>query len=353
MTSLEKNLTARQITIAVTALITVSNIVVTLTLAYIFDIDINPFGLLSWIFVQLVTSYLILKRFLEKFVFRKIKLIYKFIHDSKLSSNSKLKQDHFEDKSIEDVNQEVVEWGVDKEKEIKSLKSLESYRRDYVGNISHELKTPIFSIQGYLHTLLDGAMKDKKLNKRYLKRAAENADRLQNIVDDLEIITRLEEGKEVLDMEIFNLRDLIREVIIDLKTLAKEKNNNLGFKIGADQSYSVIADKESIRQVLINLMVNAIKYGIENGQTKISMYDMDENILVEISDNGIGIVEEHHNHVFDRFYRADHSRSRDLGGSGLGLSIVKHIIEAHQQNINLRSTPGVGSTFGFTLKKAR
>jgi two-component system phosphate regulon sensor histidine kinase PhoR len=269
-----------------------------------------------------------------------------------MPSNAKLKQDFFEDKSIEDVNQQVVKWGLEKEKQIKNLKSLESYRKDFIGNISHELKTPIFSIQGYLYTLLDGAMKDKKLSKRYLKRAAENVDRLQNIVDDLEIITKLEEGKKELKLTSFILKDLVREVIVDLRQLAKDKGIAIGLKVGAEHSYSVVAERESIRQVLINLIVNTIKYGKEGGHTKISMYDMDENILIEISDDGIGIAEEHINHVFDRFYRVDQSRSRNLGGSGLGLSIVKHIIEAHHQNINIRSTLGVGSTFGFTLKKA-
>lgn len=288
---------------------------------------------------------------MERYVFRKIKLIYKIIYDSKKDHGEREAFD-FNRKSLSDVNEKVMQWATSAKKEIADLKSLEEYRKNYVGNISHELKTPIFSIQAYLHTLLDGGINDDQINIKYLKRAAENTERLQNIVEDLEIISKLESGQVEMDMRKFDLKELVKEIYMDLEPMAKEKNVKLLLKEGASQAFQVVADRESIRQVLINLVVNSIKYGRQDGTTKLSFYDMDTLILVEVSDNGIGMEEKHIKHVFDRFYRVDSSRSRKQGGSGLGLAIVKHIIEAHGQSINLRSTLNVGSTFGFTLKKA-
>ena len=200
--------------------------------------------------------------------------------------------------------------------------------------------------------MLDGGIHDEQINVKYLKRAAENTERLQNIVEDLEIISKLESGQVDMEMRKFDIRELVNDIFMDLSAMAKEKNISLMLKEGASQPFQVIADRESIRQVLTNLLVNSIKYGKEGGNTKVSFYDMDTLILIEVSDNGIGMEEKHIKHVFDRFYRVDSSRSRKQGGSGLGLAIVKHIIEAHGQTINLRSTLNIGSTFGFTLKKA-
>lgn len=291
---------------------------------------------------------MVVRFFLEKYVFRKVKLIYKLIYDSKKDKTS---QD-ISQESLEDVNMKVMEWAVNTKKEIASLKSLEEYRKNYVGNISHELKTPIFSIQAYLHTLLEGGLYDETINKDYLKRAADNTERLQNIVEDLDIITKLESGKAELDIKRFDIKELVRDIFLDLKSMAKKKKITLQFKDVTATSFMVMADRESIRQVFTNLLVNSIKYGKDGGTTKVSFYDMDTEVLTEISDNGIGIEDKHLKHVFDRFYRVDSSRSRKQGGSGLGLSIVKHIIEAHDQTINVRSTVDVGSTFGFTLEKA-
>jgi two-component system phosphate regulon sensor histidine kinase PhoR len=203
-----------------------------------------------------------------------------------------------------------------------------------------------------LHTLLDGGLYDEKVNMTFLKKAAKNVDRLYTIVEDLSAIARLEAGNLVLEMQAFDIKELTEEVFEDLELKARDKNISLEFKEGASQNYKVLADREYIRQVLTNLVHNSIKYGKVNGLTKIGFYDMDKNILIEVADNGIGIPNHHLLHVFDRFYRVDKSRSRAQGGSGLGLSIVKHIVEAHKQTINVRSTPDVGSTFGFTLEKA-
>ena len=300
------------------------------------------------IIVVVAINFFIVRFFLEKYVFRKIKLIYKLIYDSKKEKTAK----DISNESLEDVNAKVIEWAESTKKEIATLKSLEEYRKNYVGNISHELKTPIFSIQAYLHTLLEGGLYDDNINMDYLKRAADNTERLQNIVEDLDIITRLESGQAELDIKRFDIKELVRDIFLDLKPIAKKKKISLMLKDGASQSFYVMADRESIRQVFTNLLVNSIKYGKEGGTTKVSFYDMESEILTEVSDNGIGIDEKHLKHVFDRFYRVDSSRSRKQGGSGLGLAIVKHIIEAHDQTINVRSTLDIGSTFGFTIKKA-
>ncbi|MEM1218267.1 MAG: ATP-binding protein, partial [Bacteroidota bacterium] len=225
-------------------------------------------------------------------------------------------------------------------------------RRRFLGDISHELKTPIFNIQGYLETLIDGGMDDPNINRNYLLRAVKNVDRLNTIVEDLDSISRLETGDLVLEMQNFDIRELVEEVFEDFEFKAQAKGIKLDFKQGADQRFRVCADRESIRQVVTNLVTNSIKYGKENGVTKVGFYDMDRNILVEVADDGIGIDKESLNHIFERFFRVDKSRSREQGGSGLGLSIVKHLIEAHQQSVHVRSSVQLGSTFGFTLEKA-
>ncbi len=297
-------------------------------------------------------TYLIIMYFVRRFIYRRIKLIYKNIHRFKRAKGDKLALTDINERIIDDVEKEVSEWVENQENEIQYLKSLEEYRRDYLGNVSHELKTPIFNIQGYIHTLLDGGLYDENINQNYLQRAAKNTERLQVIVEDLDTISKLESGKLMLEKGVFDIRELAQSAMEELEIMANDNHIDLIFKEGADRHYLVNADIESIRQVFVNLITNSIKYGKKNGVTKVSFYDMDRHILVEIADNGIGIKEEDIPHVFDRFYRVDKSRSRIAGGSGLGLSIVKHIIEAHQQTINVRSTPDLGSTFGFTLEKS-
>jgi two-component system, OmpR family, phosphate regulon sensor histidine kinase PhoR len=315
-------------------------------------LKISATGIVVLVLVAVVVDFAANYYFIRFYIFRRIKLIYKIINRQKMSPD--FKEDKIEMRSdvIEDVENEVQKWAEDRELEREENERLAKYRREYLGNISHELKTPLFSIQGFIHTLLDGGLEDPTINRNYLERAAKNVERLQAIVDDLETINRLEIGDQYLDFREFNLREMCEEVLGDLEIKAKERKIKLAFKESADANWRVRADKESIRQVLINLVHNSIKYGKEGGATKIGIYDLENYLLVEISDNGIGIAEEHLNHVFDRFYRIDKSRSRDVGGTGLGLSIVKHIIEAHKQTINARSSAGQGSTFGFTLEKA-
>lgn len=321
-------------------------------LSYLHAESLEPSRIIPYSLLSFFLSYIVIRFLFERFVFRKIKLIYKVITGSKDSLQNKDKQNIIEDRSLEQVNDEVFEWAEKAEEEIATLKSLADYRKKYVGDISHELKTPIFAIQGYLHTLLEGGLHDETINTRYLQNSLKNVDRLQTIVDDLEMINQLETDTKELELVSFNIKELVEEVYKDLKMMAENKRINLIFKQGADTAYNVLADREQVRQVFTNLISNSIKYGKEEGRTKVSFYDMEEVILVEVSDNGMGIDEKSVKHVFDRFYRADKSRSQKIEGTGLGLSIVKHIIEAHKQTITLRSTMGKGSTFGFTLRKA-
>lgn len=301
-----------------------------------------------------ITTYGWSMFYLDQFIFRKIKVIYKTIHNQKLNSVEKKSTMNIDMNAnvLEDVEREVEKWAENYQNEVAQYNSWAEYRRKYIGDISHELKTPIFNIQGFVHTLLDGAINDQKVNAVFLEKAAKNIDRLQTIVEDLESISRLESGQLILDIRPFDIKELVEEVFEELSFKAEEKHIQLLFKEGAAVNYRIKADREYIRQVLLNLVSNSIKYGNEGGKTKVGFYDMDKNILIEVADNGIGIPKKHINHVFDRFYRVDKSRSREQGGSGLGLSIVKHIVEAHKQTINVRSTINLGSTFGFTMEKA-
>ena len=342
-----KNLTTKQVAIYLTVIITFFAGLFMISFVVLQNIGSSylTFGILVTVFALI--CYISTNYLLQRFVFRKIKLIYKIISKKKYADQ----EDLVIEGNFDKVNTEVARWAADTEREIKDLQNLEDYRRNFVGNISHELKTPIFAIQGYLHTLLDGGLYDEMINKKYVEKAANNAARLQNIVEDLEVIHQLEMGNVILVKGTFDIKLLTSEVFEDLNFIANKKNINLLFKEGAGGQTFVYADKDRIRQVMNNLIMNSIKYNDNDGSTYVSFYNLDDKILVEISDNGIGIDEKHLNHLFDRFYRVDTSRSRDQGGSGLGLSIVKHIIESHGQNINVRSSVGIGSTFGFTLQK--
>ncbi|MFT4568536.1 MAG: two-component system phosphate regulon sensor histidine kinase PhoR [Saprospiraceae bacterium] len=346
-----RNLTLQQVTGFLALFFTILNVVVLLILSACGKLE--TIGFWWWVLIVstfLFIAYLFIQFLIEKFVFRRIRLIYKLINTTQkgvpqIQSNDVLKQ------SLDKVNDDVIQWAKDKQKEIDSLTELENYRRNYLGNISHELKTPIFSIQGYLLTLIEGGLYDEKVNLKYLKRALVNLDRLETIVEDLETINNLEAGKVELRLEPFDLKELTLEVIEDMGIKANEKSICLSIKEDARKSYFVNGDVERIRQVLNNLVTNSIKYGNEGGSTKIGFYDMIQNVLIEVSDDGNGIEETHLKHIFDRFYRADKSRGREIGGSGLGLAIVKHIVEAHKGSVGVRSDLGKGSTFTVTLEK--
>ncbi len=296
-------------------------------------------------------TYYIVYQTLSSFIYDKIQPIYKSIHEYNLSQKE-LKRTLETKDIITEMNKEVKDWTSRKTKEIKKLKQLEKYRKEFVGNVSHELKTPIFNIQGYILTLLDGGLEDKKINILYLQRAEKSINRMISIVEDLESISRLESGELKLNFENFNIVKMVDEVFETLEMRAKAKSIKLEFAASYNKSIRVWADRKRIFEVLNNLIVNSIIYGNENGKTKVSFMDMGQNILIEITDNGIGIDEEDSPRIFERFFRTDKSRSRDQGGTGLGLSIVKHVIEAHSQTINVRSKPGKGTSFTFSLGKS-
>lgn len=312
---------------------------------------LHVFIILASIFI---ITYLSNSFFLDQFIYRKIKLIYKIIHDHKSGKKDGNAFFRFgkENDPISSVNDEVVSWLIKQNAEIAELKQQENFRKEFLGNVSHELKTPIFNIQGYLDTLLDGAIHDQEVNVNFIKKAAKSADRLNQLVNDLLAISQMETGKLQMNLEKFDLHALCLEIFEALEMRKNRRQMILDFKEGCDKPFWVEADRSRVRQVLVNLIVNALNYGKEGGHVFIGFYDMDQNILTEISDNGDGIEQVHLPRLFERFYRVDSSRSRDLGGTGLGLAIVKHIIESHDQNITVRSTIGKGSTFGFTLKKA-
>ena len=347
-----KNQTPQELSIfaAFTSAAMITAVVVALSYLGLFTISLLGLALLFVIIIGV--DFFANFYFVRHYLFRKIKLIYKIIHRHKMAGDFNAGKIDMDRNILAEVEREVDEWAERNAREYEEMEKMAIYRRRFIGDVSHELKTPIFNIQGFIYTLLDGAMDDPEVRMQYLNRAAKNVDRLQAIVEDLETINKLEAGQMILDLREFDIYDLSADVFADLEMRAKERNVKLIFKEGAAQHFRVRADKESIQQVLVNLIHNSIKYGQEGGFTKVSFYDMETYILVEVSDNGLGITPEHLPHVFDRFYRIDKSRSREAGGTGLGLSIVKHIIEAHKQTINVRSTPGQGSTFGFTLDKA-
>ncbi|MFN4233901.1 MAG: sensor histidine kinase [Bacteroidia bacterium] len=325
------------------------------TLFYVFSfkyINIQWYIYFLLIIVIFSGSYFLSIYLIEKFIHKKIKVIYKTIHNLKLSKDSVPEDFKMDTDILSQVNKDVVDWASNKKAEIEQLKLMEQYRKEFIGNVAHELKTPIFNIQGYILTLLEGGLDDPRINRDYLQRAERSVERMITIVEDLDTITKLESGQMQLIFEKFDIVALTKEVFEQSEIHAKSKNIKLIFHKNYDKSIMVKADKERIRQVLTNLIVNSIKYGKENGTTEVRFYDMDDNLLIEVADNGVGINEKHLPRLFERFYRVDQSRSRDMGGSGLGLSIVKHIIEAHKQTINVRSTENVGSTFSFTLSKA-
>lgn len=325
-------------------------IAIPISIGYYF---LHPDWFITFVVFVLVLfgSHFLIQFTMERFIFRKIKLIYKFIYQTKATKREETYYKYIlPKKSIDEVRIDVENWAEQRQEEIELLKKNEAYRKEFLQNLSHEFKTPIFAIQGYVDTLLEGALSNPEVNIKFLKNASRNVDRLVAMVNDLDEITRLESGEQPLNKTFFIIQDLIREVYDSLSIKTAEQNIKCSIKKGCEQPLNVIADKEKIRQVIINLVSNAIKYGKRNGNIVASIYNTDgKHVLVEISDDGIGIAEEHLPRIFERFYRTDRGRSRSVGGTGIGLAICKHIIEAHGQTIHVRSKPDVGTTVGFTL----
>ncbi len=308
-------------------------------------------GLGSFV-VILGGSYLLISFVLERFIYRKIKLIYKFIYQTKATKKEEVYYKYIlPQRSIDEVREDVEKWAEENEQEMELLKQNEQFRREFLQNLSHEFKTPIFAIQGYVESLLSGGMHNPEINKRFLENTEKNVERLSNLIQDLDEISKLERGELVLTKTNFIIQDFVREVFESLSIKALSQDIEFSIKKGCESPLTVFADKEKIRQLLINLLDNSIKYGKHGGHIVASIYKVDEkHILIELSDDGIGIPEKNLARIFERFYRTEGGRSRDITGSGLGLAICKHIIEAHGQTIHVRSTEGVGTTIGFTLE---
>ncbi|MDX2360004.1 MAG: ATP-binding protein [Crocinitomicaceae bacterium] len=285
--------------------------------------------------------------FIKLFITAKLKVLYRSIRKGKfgdgLTDSFSLQED-----VIEKAEEETKKWTEDRIEEISKLKEQEEFRREFLGNLAHELKTPVFSIQGYILTLLDGGLEDESVNRMFLERASKATDRMTAILEDLDQITKMEVNKIDLNITSFNIKKLVEETFEALELRAKDKNITLRFAKDFDPVI-VAADRSKIGQVLLNLLGNSIYYGDKDGVSEVRFYKMDDIVTIEVSDTGVGIAESEISRLFERFYRVEKSRNRNEGGSGLGLAIAKHIIEAHGQTISVRSTLGVGSTFTFSL----
>ena len=299
-----------------------------------------------------ILSYLLIAFMLRRFIYRKLKLIYKLIYQTKATKKEEFYYNNIlPQKSIDEVREDVEVWAEHHKEEIEVLRQNEIFRKEFLLNLSHELKTPIFAIQGYIDTLISGAIDKPEVSHKFLGNASKNVSRLVNLINDLDEISKLESGEQLMYKENFVIQDLIEDVFETLSINAEEKQIKCYIKKGCELPLTVYADKEKIRQVLINIVDNAIKYGKQNGVVEGSVYRMEgKRILIEITDDGAGISEDHLPRIFERFYRTDLARNRKIGGSGLGLSICKHIIEAHGQTMHVRSKVDVGSSFGFTLQ---
>ncbi len=332
---------------------TATFIVIILALLQVFFMWHN--NIFDWFFLVIFTvisfgvTFFVVQLRIEKFIYRRIKRIYDDV--SLLESSSLASRTITTDMST--LTQEIEKFTQDKKIEIDTLKIREEYRKDFLGNVSHELKTPLFTVQGYIETLLDGALEDKTVRKKYLQRANKSVERLIYIVKDLDLITKLEASELNVEWNVFDIMELIKTNFELLEMKAAKKKITLTFDMEYDEPIYVRADAEKIRQVLTNLLVNSIKYGQENGTTEVSVENLIQNkVIIRVTDNGEGIPEQHIPRLFERFYRVDQSRNRKEGGSGLGLAIVKHIIEAHEERIYVESVEGVGSEFSFTLEKS-
>ncbi|WP_452222323.1 sensor histidine kinase [Lacinutrix salivirga] len=329
--------------------VTLSLIILTSLFFYVFKITLWHYLFPYAIFIFSICFFIIQYR-VERFIYRRVKKIYDDLTllESSVLTNRAITTD------MATLTEEIDKYAKDKKVEIEALKIREAYRKEFLGNVSHELKTPLFTIQGYISTLLDGAINDKTVRDKYLKQAEKGVERLTYIIKDLDMITKLEVGDLSLNTETFDIVKLIENVFELLEIKAAKKKITLTFDKEYDSKIFVEADKDRIQQVLSNLIVNSLKYGRQKGTTEISIENLIKNkVIIRVTDNGEGIAKENIPRLFERFYRVDKSGSRREGGSGLGLSIVKHIIEAHNEKIYVESELGVGSEFSFTLEKSK
>ena len=302
--------------------------------------------------VSSVISFIVFYSIITHYIYKQLRLLFRIIRKGKIAARDELKLS-MHDNIIKEATAETESWAAERQKEISRLKEQEAFRREFLGNLAHELKTPVFSIQGYILTLLEGGLEDETVNRKFLERASKATDRMTSILEDLDEITKMEENRFELNASKFDIVSLAQEVMDSFEIPGKEKEIQLVFNKKYDPLY-VKADRNRIAQVFTNLISNSISYGKEGGTTTIRFYEIEGALMTEVSDNGPGIKDEDLPRLFERFFRVEQSRNRNEGGSGLGLAIVKHIIETqHNQTINVRSTPDLGSTFSFTLEKAK
>lgn len=347
-----KQLSLRNLALYAALIVGLVTLLVSALTEYFLIRNIDWTALLVGSAISMILTAVLFIYFTKRFISNRIRALYKTIYNVKLHDDQELRLPGSGDELINKIQDDVTEWAKNRSSEIEDLKKLEIYRREFLGNVSHELKTPIFNIQGYISTLIEGGIEDPSINRKYLERTEKSVERMITIIQDLESISRIESGEMALDLENFDLGNLAQDIIESQEMKASKR----GIRLRVRENLNVVkvyADKDRIRQVLTNLVVNSIKYGKEYGETEIRLFDMEDHVLVEVSDNGIGIAKEHLPRLFERFYRVDKGRSREQGGTGLGLAIVKHILEAHGQTINVRSSEGVGSTFSFTLRKGK
>jgi len=330
-------------------IITIAILIISYLRSYRISVDL---ALLS-LFVSFIGSFAVIYFYYYLIINKRIHDLSEKIRTTFLSKEIPLKQNMLEEvDSITQLSDRVDMLIEKRELEKSQFENLDSYRKEYLGNVSHELKTPIFNIQGYIDTLIHGGVNDPEINIDYLKRAEKSVDRLINIIDDLETITQLESGEMHLEMEKFDVAALCKDIYSQLELNAAKKNIAMTLSKKYDKPVYVVADKFRIRQVLVNLITNGIKYGLENGKININIANYENDVILEVSDDGVGIEEKHLPRLFERFYRIDKGRSREQGGTGLGLAIVKHILEAHHKSINVESQVGIGTKFTFSLKAA-
>ena len=333
-----------------------SAIILVFTLFLMVLLKIYIFPIAVWIIVVLplivgLASFFVFYLFIERFINNRFRVLYRSIRKGKFvgkqNESLRLTEDVFEV-----VELETQKWAEEKQSEIAKLQEQEEFRKEFLGNLAHELKTPLFSIQGYILTLLDGGLEDEQVNRKFLDRASVSIDRMVNLLEDLDAITKMEVDGLKLEFQNFDIKKSVESIFDSLELKASKKGVKLKFSKNFS-SINVKGDRLKIEQVILNLVVNSIHYGNENGTTNVRFFEMNDLMLIEISDDGPGIDPEHLSRLFERFYRVEKSRTRNEGGSGLGLAIAKHVIESHGQTLTVRSTVGLGSTFAFSLEKAK
>ena len=330
------------ITLFISALISFASLLLLFGIDNLDFVDFTKVFLLIFLVVYILGNV-----YTRSFLYSKLKEISKDILPEKNISQTVTT-------NMEELVSEIKDYDSKRKSEFSEMKKLESFRREFIGNLAHEIKTPLFTSQSYILTLLDGALKDKNVNIKYLKTASKAIDRLNLIVKDLDLITKIESGESILNKNKFDIINLTKNVFEMLEFTAKKKKIKLTVNKDKGLETKVNADKEKIEQVLTNLIDNSIKYGKDNGTTEIVIQSLNEDkIIVRVTDNGVGFKKENYTRIFERFFRVDRSGSRSAGGSGLGLAIVKHIIDAHDEKIYVESEFGVGSEFSFTLEKSK